>query len=211
MHYTIPESVHNFRDYFKLRASPREVAEALGYTFMVDTLALPRTDDELPWAEPLRERLTQAQRSFSLVNETERRELLLAPIVFELGSRYPISVRWEYDIHAGPQLKGTLDYLLEAQRRLLVVEAKQADLVRGFQQLAAELAALDVLTPPEVPVLYGALSGGDTWRFGVLNRATKTISQSLTILRVPDDLTELLQTLLGILAINTDIEKENKR
>jgi hypothetical protein len=201
MNYVIPDSVRNFRDYFKLRASPREVAEALGYTFSVEAIALPKSEEHLQWAEALSARLTQAQRRFSLVNETERRELLLAPVVFEIGSRYDVDVRWEYDIQAGPQLKGTLDYLLEAERCLLVVEAKQADLVRGFQQLAAELAALDQLTPPEVPVLYGALTGGDTWRFGVLDRATKTITQSLTVLRVPDDLTELLQTLLGILAL----------
>ncbi|MEZ4639515.1 MAG: hypothetical protein R2856_31905 [Caldilineaceae bacterium] len=65
------------------------------------------------------------------------------------------------------QLKGTLDYYLEADNRLLIVEAKNADLVRGFTQLAVELVALDKWTESPEAMLYGAISVSDIWRFPV--------------------------------------------
>ena len=41
------------------------------------------------------------------------------------------------------QLKGSLDYYLYSVGKLLVIEAKNADLAKGFTQLAVELIALD--------------------------------------------------------------------
>lgn len=42
------------------------------------------------------------------------------------------------------QLKSTLDYYLQSQdQELLVIEAKNADMQRGFTQLAVELIAVD--------------------------------------------------------------------
>ncbi|MDB9535014.1 hypothetical protein PN451_03980 [Dolichospermum planctonicum CS-1226] len=38
-------------------------------------------------------------------------------------------------------LKGNLDYLLRSRESLLVIEAKNNDLARGFTQLAVELIA----------------------------------------------------------------------
>ncbi|MEH1892894.1 MAG: hypothetical protein V7K92_26765 [Nostoc sp.] len=49
----------------------------------------------------------------------------------------------EYSIAVNDYLKGTLDYYIAAPQKLLVIEAKQSDLVRGFTQLAVELIALD--------------------------------------------------------------------
>lgn len=96
-------------------------------------------------------------------------------------------------------LRGTLDYYIAAQRTLLVIEAKQADLTRGFTQLAVGLIALAHWAQAETPTLYGAVTTGEIWRFGVLNRASHTISQDLSLYRAPDALDALMSILLGIL------------
>lgn len=63
--------------------------------------------------------------------------------------------------------------------KLLVIEAKNADLAKGFTQLAVELIALDKWTDNEQPILQGAVSTGDIWQFGILHRAQKQIQQGL--------------------------------
>ncbi|WP_309716584.1 hypothetical protein [Armatimonas sp.] len=55
------------------------------------------------------------------------------------------------------------------------------------------------LTISEEPVLYGALSAGDIWRFAHLERRTKTITQDVNLFRVSADLAELSRVLVGIL------------
>lgn len=79
------------------------------------------------------------------------------------------------------------------------MEAKRGDLQRGFTQLAVELIALDQWTDSDAPLLYGAVTVGDIWRFGVLHRADKKIVQDVAIYSVPADLGDLLQVLLTIL------------
>jgi hypothetical protein len=49
---------------------------------------------------------------------------------------------------------------------MLVIEANQSDLTRGFTQLAAELAALELRSTTQGEILYGAVTTGDLWRFG---------------------------------------------
>jgi hypothetical protein len=80
-----------------------------------------------------------------------------------------------------------------------IIEAKNADLQRGFIQLAAELIALDQSVEPTLPYVYGAVSIGDVWQFGVVDRAAKRIAQDLQLYRVPADLDELLQIMIAIL------------
>ncbi len=80
-----------------------------------------------------------------------------------------------------------------------MVEAKQADLSRGFTQLGAELIALDQFAEADSPVLYGAVSVGDVWRFGMLERQAKRITQDINLFSLPNDFDRLLATLTGIL------------
>jgi len=74
---------------------------------------------------------------------------------------------------------------------LLVIEAKQADLSRGFTQLAVELIALDQWIDSELSVLYGSVTTGEDWRFAIYNRQEKQINEDLKLYRVPEELTEL--------------------
>ncbi len=81
----------------------------------------------------------------------------------------------------------------------LVVEAKNADLTKGFTQLTVELIALDQWVEDQSPLLFGAVSIGDVWRFGILDRKAKRIIQDLNLYQVPRDLEILLRILVGIL------------
>jgi hypothetical protein len=82
-----------------------------------------------------------------------------------------------------------------------VVEAKQSDLTHGFVQLAAEMIALDQWTDLPTPILYGAVTTGDSWVFGAFDRSARTVTEDLKIYRVPEDLEQLVSILAGILTV----------
>jgi len=195
----LPSSVRGFHDYFKLTAIPEELVTAFGYHFDAVTLALPQAPEPLPWLSELGGRLAFALRLVGMSSETPRREFLIAPILGEVARHVEAHIRSEYELRISGQLKGALDYFLEAQGNLLVIEAKQADLTRGFSQLCAELIALDQAEATVGPVLHGAVSVGDIWRFGTLERRTKTLTQDLDVLSIPTDTERLVRTLIAIL------------
>jgi hypothetical protein len=87
--------------------------------------------------------------------------------------------------------------LLRSKNDLLVIEAKNDDLTRGFTQLAVELIALSHVE--EQDILYGAVTIGDVWRFGRLDRSQKTIVQDINLFKIPDDLENLASVVVGIL------------
>lgn len=88
------------------------------------------------------------------------------------------------------RLKGTLDYLLQSRHDLLVMVAKKDDLTKGFTQLAVELIALSQVM--EQDIFYGAVTIGNLWQFGKLDKVEKTIYQDdLNLFKIPDDLLDL--------------------
>ena len=113
-----------------------------------------------------------------------------------------VRIRVAYSLVVSEQLKGELDYYLQGQHQLLVIEAKNADLQKGFTQLAVELIALDTDKRASQNSIYGAVSIGNIWQFSVLNCQNKNITQDLSLYRVPTDLTELTKVLIGILGNN---------
>lgn len=52
----------------------------------------------------------------------------------------------------------------------------------------------DVVTP----ILYGAVTTGDTWKFGVFRREVKEIQKDLNTYAVPSDLTQILSISFGV-------------
>jgi hypothetical protein len=190
-----------FTDYFRLNLDMDEVANYFGYTYVRQLLTLPRASVALPWLNDLRERLESGLPYISLTSEMARREFLIAPVIFDLARFAHVKVKVEFPIEVNSQLRGTLDYYLQAQQNFLVIEAKNADLQRGFIQLAAELIALDLLVEATLPTLYGAISIGDVWQFGMIERTSKRIIQDIQLYRVPTDLQDLIQILLAILTV----------
>ncbi len=139
----------------------------------------------------------------SLTSETAKREVLIAPILLELLDHLDLKIDIEYPVYVNERLKGNVDYLVRSQQEFVVVEAKKADMERGFTQLAVELIAMDQRDDVIQDLLYGAITVGDLWRFGVLQRRQKAIYKDIDSFRVPLDLEDLFKILLGILKPRT--------
>jgi hypothetical protein len=188
---------YTFRSFFELKAEPEEILADLGYRLVSAKLNLPQTTDRLDWQTQLLDRLEQSLTVVSLTSETARRETLVAPILLEIATRYQFQLRIEYPLTVSHWLKGYLDYLLRSSSSLIVVEAKNDDLTRGFTQLAAEMIAL--AQAQELDSLYGAVTIGEAWRFGYLDAIQKHITQDVTLYTIPDRLGTLLSIVIGIL------------
>jgi hypothetical protein len=162
-----------FTDYFKLNLDTDEVAGYFGYGYTRAALDLPHSAEPIPWYADLSERLTASLPYVSLTSEMARREFLIAPIILDLARYHHVNVRVEYQLEVSEQLRGSLDYYLQ-----------------GLQQLLIDISS---------PQLYGAVSIGNVWQFGVLQRDTQHITQDLNLYRVPADLHDLLQIIIAIL------------
>ena len=194
-----PGQSYTFRSYFEMPFEPEDILAEFGYALKRSPLNLPQSTTELDRLTNLKSRIEESLPYISLTSEAARRELLIAPILLDVVHYTHAKLRIEYPLTVTDQLKGSLDYYLYADHKLLVVEAKNADLARGFTQLAVELIALDEWRNSEEPILQGAVSTGDIWQFGLLHREHKQITQDLNLYRVPADLEELLRILVASL------------
>ncbi len=193
---------YTFRSYFEMAYEPDDILAEFGISLQRSTLDLPQADIDLAPIAELKRGIQNRLPYVSLTSEAARREVLIAPIVLALIDYTQAQLRIEYSINVSERLKGSLDYYLHTQHNLLVIEAKNADLARGFTQLAVELIALDQWLENDEPVLYGAVSTGDVWQFGRLNRQQRQVEQDLTLYRVPTDLDDLFRILIAILTNN---------
>lgn len=194
-----PGQSYTFADYFKLNFDPEDILAYFGCSLQLQTLTLPQYAGNLERLAGLKQRIEESLPLLTLTSEIARREFLIAPVLIDLLHYTHAKLKVEYPLAVNEQLKGSLDYYLLTQHSLLVIEAKNEDLQRGFTQLAVELIALDQWTLSEQPVLFGAVSTGVIWQFGTLQRQSKQVTQDLNLYRVPADLGELLRILVGIL------------
>ena len=188
---------YTFRSYFEMPYEADEILAELGYALVKTRLDLPRSNRQLERLEELRQRIDESLLLVSLSSETARRETLVAPALLEVARYCQCQVRIEYPLSVNNWLKGNLDYFLKRNTGLLVVEAKNDDLTRGFTQLAVELIAISEIE--EGDVFYGAVTIGDAWRFGRLEKTKKQIFQDISLYRIPDDLEDLMKILVRIL------------
>jgi hypothetical protein len=186
-----------FSQYFDLPFTIDDILSELGCTVERRSLNLPRKA-LVGSLDILRRELARNQNRIELVNEMARREALIGPILFEVAELSNQRINLEYSIAVNEHLRGTVDYYIAGQN-LVVIEAKQADLVRGFTQLAAELIALDQWTRSQTPMLYGAVTTGEDWRFARFDRAARVIQQDNKRFLIPEALDELVETLTYIL------------
>ncbi len=186
---------YTFRSYFEMVYEPDEILAEFGYSLIKSRLSLPQTTRQLERLLELQQRIERTLPLVSLTSEMARRETLVAPVLLEVAAYCSCPLKIEYPLIVSNWLKGNLDYLLRSTHNLLVVEAKNDDLTRGFTQLAVELIALSQAEEQEI--LYGAVTIGDVWQFGLLDRNQQRITQDLTLYRVPDDLEVLMRALVG--------------
>lgn len=194
-----PEQSLTFSDYFRLRATTEEILNYFGYAKVNERLELPRSAGELTSLDRLYERLEEHIIHISLENEMTRREFLIAPIMSEVRHITHAKLNSEYWFEFNHQLKGSLDYFLRRERNLLVVEAKNADMSRGFTQLAVEMIALDKADETEQNTIYGAVTTGNIWQFGELDRTQKIVKQDIGSYDLLQDLEDLVRIFVEIL------------
>ena len=159
---------------------------------------------EMPMFDYLSSQIEDHLIHISLENEITRREFLIAPILSFVRQLTQAKLNSEYWFEVSHQLKGSLDYYLRHENDLLVVEAKNADLTRAFAQLAVEMIALDKAEETENEIIYGAVSTGQEWQFGKLDRTNKVFYQGINVLVLPNNLEEILRILIGILENKID-------
>ncbi|NEQ97784.1 MAG: hypothetical protein F6K30_13875 [Cyanothece sp. SIO2G6] len=194
------DRTYSFADYFKLRFAPADILAELGLRLVRTHLNLVEWSGELEAIAPLKQRITETLPHVSLTSEMARREILISPVIIELIRTTNADLNIEYPIEVNSYLQGDLDYLLSKEHQLLIIEAKQADLTRGFTQLAVELMALHRwLGSPPNQIFTGVVSTGDMWQFGRYDSQTQQITQDLQLWRVPDDLDGLFRILVQLL------------
>jgi hypothetical protein len=193
------DETYTFAKYFELPYAIEDILADLDCAIDYQTLALPQSSHVLDLTV-LRQQLLRNIRITELSSEIARREALSAPILQEVCATLNLRLRVEYTVTVSNWLRGTLDYYIPSPTTLLVIEAKRQDLINGFTQLAVELLALDQWSDSTAEVLYGAVTTGTEWQFGMLHRAERRITQDLKLYRIPEELDRLTQILLGILS-----------
>jgi len=195
-----PNESYTFSKYFDLPFSPEDILADLGCTIeRTDRENLPYTQCELDWLPELAESIRRRLKRVNTTTEQARREALIFPLLDRICDLFDYSINIEYSISVSNWLKGSLDYYIPSPSNLLVIEAKQSDLTKGFTQLAVELIAVDGWIESESPILYGAVSTGEIWRFGLYDRAARHVVEYIPLHRVPQDLEFVTRTIIGIL------------
>ena len=188
---------YTFRSYFELPYETDQILAEFDYSLIVAELSLPHTSRELGEIASLKQRITETLPFVSLSSETARRESLVSPVLLDLVRYCQCQLRFEYTLNVNSWLKGNLDYLVKSERELLIIEAKNDDMTRGFTQLAVQLIAMSQVEDQNI--FYGAVTMGEVWRFGKLDRNRQTIFRDIHLFQVPDDLEDLLKVMVGIL------------
>lgn len=188
---------YTFRSYFELPYEADDILAEFDYTLIKSHLSLPQTTQPLNQLPELKQRIEDVLPFISLSSETARRETLVSPILLEVIRYCQCQMRIEYPLSINNRLKGNLDYLLRLKNNLLVIEAKNDDLTRGFTQLAIELIALSHIE--EKSTLYGAVTIGNIWQFGKIDISQQQITQDINLFKVPGDLDNLVAVIVGIL------------
>lgn len=200
------DAVLTFADYFKLDAPIDDVLREFDVTFQLKSCDLPRRAVDQSIVDDLKQRFQRTLPQVDLSSEMARREFLIAPVVTEAAALSKSRVRVEFPIKVDDRLQGKVDYFVLAQNqvpsqhRVLIVEAKNGDLERAFKQLAVELIALDRwLDDSDDNLLYGAVSIGNVWQFGILDRSAKAFTQDINTYSVPTDVQDVIGFLYAIL------------
>ena len=199
----------SFSNYFSLRISEAEIANHFGYEFSREYLELPRLESSndrtiseaiVLESEVVSKAIARVLPYVSLDSEAARREILISPFLLSAIALVKPQLNIEYYLDVEPQLKGTLDYYLRSQsKQILIVEAKLADIDRGFKQLIPELIAMERKTGTVTPI-FGAVTTGSVWCFGKLCPISKKFVKDLNLYLLPNNVTDLLKIVVGILA-----------
>ncbi|EDN67257.1 conserved hypothetical protein [Beggiatoa sp. PS] len=195
----LTENSYTFSDYFKLPYSTKDIVAEFGYQFKLEQLTLPKKEIAHLTLDRLRTTFYKKLPHISLNSEAAKREFFISPLLLELLDYLDVEIDVEYPLKVNDKLKGNIDYFIHSKTNFIIIEAKNADMERGFTQLAVELIAVDqYLEDMEDNFLYGVITMGNVWQFGLLDRQNKMISKNIDAFAIPADLEKLFTVFLGI-------------
>lgn len=191
---------YTFSDYFEMNYPTNEIVGEFGYSFAFEVIELPKyTDYDKHFVKTLQETFYTVFPKITLNSEMAKREFLIAPLLLEIARTTNTIINVEYPLDVDDKLSGLLDYFLVANQELIIIEAKKKDIDNGFNQLVAELIALDKYEDNEnIDFLYGAVTLGDLWKFGILDRKKKQIVKNIHSHTIPEYTGEVFSILMGI-------------
>ena len=194
---------YTFKDYFELSNPIEEIVKELGYSYSLGILNLPKNENiNIESIKLLKENYYKVLPKINLNSEAAKREFLIAPILFEIAKETDSKINLEYPINVDDKLSGYLDYLIQSKQKIIVIEAKKGDIDKGFNQLAAELIALDKYEEEEGgECLYGAITIGEMWKFTILDRKSKHITKDIHNYTIPDNVEQVFAILMGIIML----------
>jgi hypothetical protein len=193
---------YSFSDYFKINIRAEDLAMLFNYTYELKELKFQKNklpNDLKDWIDDFLSHYDKLRNLVNLSNEMAIREFLISPIIFELVKRFEVKVDIENSVYYSNILKGSIDYILSKNSNFIAIEAKNADMNRGFNQLLSELIALDKIIEDDKAPLYGVVTTGNEWNFALLDRKTKNIIQDKRSLYLLRDLEEIFQVIIEIL------------
>ncbi|MFS0516725.1 hypothetical protein ACEYW6_18695 [Nostoc sp. UIC 10607] len=135
-----PDQSYTFSQYFLLPNPTIDVVAEFEYSDDRTELQLPRYFADISYLEFLQNYLQRNIKLFNPTAEISIREFMIAPILAEICAQTKAQLYNEYPLHVDGKFKVSLDYYLHKSNSLLVTEAKQSDIRRGFTQVAVELS-----------------------------------------------------------------------
>jgi len=193
---------YTFSDYFDFNNPPEEIANEFGYELHTQTIDFSlATEPPATEIKKLQQVFYENLPKITLNSEMAKRDFMIAPLLWEIIRHVKAKINVEYPIEIDDKLGGLLDYLIHSEQDIIIIEAKKGDLDKGFNQLTAELIAMDKYQGDNesLEFLYGVVSIGELWRFGILNRKEKKILRDLHTYRVPEDIEAIFSIIVGIL------------
>jgi hypothetical protein len=193
-----PNKSYTFSEIFELTATIEEVLAEFGYSYHTEKLDLRQLPVDKETIDRLQAEFYRRLPHIVFRTETARREFIVSDILSELIDHVPLKIEPEYPTIT-KRLRGTIDYLLHGAQRVIIIEAKNDEMERGFRQLAVELIA--VAEHLRLNQLYGAVTTGEIWRFGLLDRDKQRLTRDLNSFSVPTGLHDLVDVLAGLTSV----------
>jgi hypothetical protein len=197
-HILDPKKSYTFSKYAEMPFATEDILAEFGVGFQSIALQLPSRSPISSSA--LKAELEENMALVDPTSEIARRESMIFPVLKTVCKFSQTQFKIEYPVRVSNWLRGSFDYFLPFAQNLIVIEAKNADIARGFTQLAVELIALDQWIESDTNLFYGCVTTGDTWKFGTFNRADRIIQKDINSYLVPADTDRVLSILFGISA-----------
>ena len=129
-----PGQSYTFRKYFELPFAIEDILAELGCSYNLESLTLPCSEVDLNLINNLKQNIESNLNYIKLTSESAWQQAIIAPILLEVCKMSQTRLNLEYPVSVNEYLKASFDYYINKDRGMLVVEAKQADLNRGFTQ-----------------------------------------------------------------------------